>query len=138
LKNKPNDIALKGIMLRDNAITAQMHLVGKEASIAEGVNDIFKLGLNFSNSETVMFRSSIEHAIDRLVCTNRASVSEKGFIYKMSHLGSSEALIQNYYQAVNKCLIQNVSVEQFLRERLGSFRNVNASLNELETVYNTR
>lgn len=136
LKHSNKQLELKHIMLRDNAITAQLHLVGREATIAPGLNDIFKFGLNLSNSEIVLFRSSIEHALERLVCTNRASVSEKGFMCKMTHVGSSEALIQNYYQGINRFLQQNISVEQFLRERLGEFRNCNASLSELETVYN--
>ena len=135
IKHTKTPVELTGAFIRDNALTLQTNVIGKEAAIATDLKDIFKLGMNFCNSEIVMFRSYIEHCLNRVVCTNHACIPQKDFVIKMNHTGSSEALIQNFYHGVNRLLGMNLSIERFLNETVNTFKSTNASLAEVESAY---
>jgi len=137
MEKQENNVSLKGIGFGANdTITAQFISNRSEGSITEtGMPDLFKLGFDIRNSESLFKQTSIAYAIERLVCTNRATVADNEYRKTLIHKGSQQLLVNTFYNELNLLLSGNISVEKFIREKLGSFLNVNASLSELAKAY---
>lgn len=137
IEKQDNNITLKGIGFgKNDSLTAQFISNHEEASIVQsGMPDLFKIGFDVCNAESLAISTGISYAIERLVCTNRATVTDKEYKRTLVHKGSQQLLVNTFYSEFYKMLTQNISVEKFIREKLGSFLNVNASLSEMADAY---
>lgn len=130
------ELELKAFRLWDSGAEAQLVFKDKEISILAKATDIFKLGLSMFNSEIVDFRTGARFSLERMFCSNRASMVEKEIQWLATHRGSSENLIQYFYSNLNNMIQRSdISLEKFIRERVDVMTQVNASLKELETAY---
>lgn len=137
LGKQENQVTLKGIGFgKNDTVTAQFISNREEGSIVEAkIPDLFKIGFDICNSESLASSTSLSYAIERLVCTNRATVTEKEYRKTLIHKGSQQSLVNLFYNEFNNLISKNISVEKFIREKLGGFLNVNASLSELASAY---
>lgn len=131
--NKTVPAELKKVLLWRDGVSAEFVAPGVEGFLSKvkGKPDIFKLGLDLFNSSTVSFRSGISFALERMVCSNRATRREKGYKWQAIHRGSSENLVLNFYNGVNNLLSRNISFDKYLTEKIGGLLESQASLKEL-------
>jgi len=115
--------------------SAKMIVQNDKIAIAPGSEDIFSLGIDFCNSEILAFNTSLNVAIERLVCSNRAAVREKEYKYAARHSGSFESLVASMYDEFQRLISKNVTVEHFVKTRIHRMTRVNASLREVDEAY---
>jgi len=133
--NKNVLLDLKDVLISQEKIVGQFIISDKSAPLIEGADDIFKLALDIVNSEINSCKSSGQLGLERMVCSNRAIKKEKSYRISMNLKQSSEDLINNFYEGINKLLFMNISVERYLRERVSQFLNIKASVHEVESAY---
>ena len=98
-------------------------------------DDMFKLGIDMSNSELLFKQTNVRGAIHRMVCTNRATMIAKECSWNAKHIGSFENLIVDTYTGFDQVLSQNVTMEKWLQEKIHRMVNVNASLREVSDAH---
>jgi len=100
------------------------------------INDIFTYGINLKNDQDLHSVTQVRGAIERLVCTNRAVMSEKGYTEHCQHIGtSSRSLINEVYKILNKKIKSPNPIDGFIQRQLKPMTECNASLNELKASW---
>jgi len=138
LDYKPVKLSLKGINIDSTGgMIIQLRFPESEVSLISDKSDLFTLGLTLSNSEVVRWRTEAALDLERMVCTNRARISEKSYVMCQSHVKGSGRLIENLWSDTQQIVQMNVSVAEFLKTRINRLVDVPASLRELEMAYRT-